>query len=81
MAARDELDRRAVELASRLSDELVESSEQVDFQMGTYLLAALTAELGQRVQARCWEQARRAIGESGNVPDGKRGQKRAGQAG
>jgi hypothetical protein len=65
MPARDELERRAVELASRLSDELVESSEQVDFQMGTYLLAALAAELGQRVQTRCWEQSRRSTSDWG----------------
>ena len=50
MAAREGLEKRAAELASRLADELVESSEQVDFRMGTFLLSALTAELGQRVQ-------------------------------
>jgi hypothetical protein len=61
MAARDDLERRASDLASRLSDELVESSELVDFRMGTFLLAALAAELGQRVQLRCWEQARRSV--------------------
>ena len=60
MAAREELERRASELATRLTDELVESSEQVDFRMGTFLLTALAAELGQRVQQRCWEQARRS---------------------
>lgn len=60
MAAREDLERRANELAARLSDELVESSELVDFRMGTFLLAALAAELGQRVQHRCWEQARRS---------------------
>ena len=59
MAARDNLEERAASLAARLADELVESSEQVDFRMGTFLLTALTAELGQRVQQRCWEQARR----------------------
>jgi hypothetical protein len=58
MAAREELEMRAGSLAARLSDELVESSELVDFRMGTYLLAALAAELGQRVQRRCWDQAR-----------------------
>jgi hypothetical protein len=58
MTTRDALERRAVELAVRLSDELVESSEQVDSRMGTYLLTALAAELGQRVQRRCWDQAR-----------------------
>jgi len=60
MPARDDLELRASQLAAQLSDELVESSEQVDFRMGTYLLAALTAELGQRVQQRCWEQSRRS---------------------
>jgi hypothetical protein len=60
MVARDDLEERARELATRLSDDLVESSEQVDFRMGTFLLAALAAELGQRVQVRCWEQARRS---------------------
>jgi hypothetical protein len=60
MATREELERRATELAARLSDELVESSELVDFRMGTYLLAGLAAELGQHVQRRCWEQARRS---------------------
>jgi hypothetical protein len=59
MAAREGLEQRAAELAARLADELVESSEQVDFRMGTFLLTALVAELGQRVQQRCWEQARR----------------------
>ena len=59
MPAREELERRAQELATRLSEELVEASEEVDFRMGTFLLASLTAELGQRVQQRCWEQARR----------------------
>ncbi len=60
MAARDILEQRAGELAARLADELVESSEQVDFRMGTFLLTALVAELGQRVQQRCWEQGRRS---------------------
>ena len=60
MAARDDLERRAGELAAQLTDELVESSELVDYRMGTFLLTALTAELGQRVQQRCWEQARRS---------------------
>ena len=60
MAARDDLERRAAERAAQLADELVESSEQVDYRMGTFLLSALVAELGQRVQQRCWEQARRS---------------------
>lgn len=58
MAIREQLEERAQRLADRLTDELVQSSEAVDYQMGTYLLAALAAELGQRVQQRCWEQAR-----------------------
>ena len=62
MSARDELELQANELAGRLADQLVESSESVDFRSGTFLLAALTAELGQRIQQRCWEQARRAGG-------------------
>src|SRR5687768_15976801 len=60
MAERDDLERRTGELAAQLTDELVESSELVDYRMGTFLLTALTAELGQRVQQRCWEQARRS---------------------
>jgi hypothetical protein len=63
MATRDDLEQRAGDLAARISDELVESSEQVDFRMGTYLLAALAAELGQRVQRRCWEQKRRSTAD------------------
>jgi hypothetical protein len=62
MTARDRLDQQASALAARLSDELVEGSEQVDYRMGTYLLAALVAELAQRIEARCWEQARRTPG-------------------
>jgi hypothetical protein len=38
----------------------VESSELADYRMGTFLLTALAAELGQRVQQRCWEQSRRS---------------------
>jgi len=60
MAARENLEQQAGQLAARLANELVESSEQVDFRMGTFLLTALAAELGQRVQQRCWEQARRS---------------------
>jgi hypothetical protein len=59
MAAREDLEQEACDLAVRLADELVESSERVDHRMGTFLLTALIAELGQRVQHRCWEQARR----------------------
>ena len=63
MAAHEELETRAAELAARLANELVESSEDVDFRTGTYLLLALAAELGQRAQNRCYDQARR--GRSG----------------
>lgn len=58
MAQRDDLEVQAHELAVRLVDELVAGSESVDFRMGTYLLAALAAELGQLVQDRCWTLAR-----------------------
>ncbi len=60
MATRDELERQAQALTNRLVDNLVETSEQVDFRAGTYLLAALAASIGERVQNRCWEQARRS---------------------
>jgi hypothetical protein len=36
----------------------VQRSESVDFRQGTYLLAALAAELGGIVQKRCWDLAR-----------------------
>jgi hypothetical protein len=62
MPTREELERRATELADKLTDELVESSELVDHRMGTFLLVALAAELGQRAQRRCWEQASRSSG-------------------
>ena len=42
MTVREDLERRASGLAGRLTDELVESSEQVDFRMGTYLLRPLS---------------------------------------
>lgn len=58
MAQRDELEAHARALASRLADELVGGSEAVDFRMGTYLLSAIAAELGELVQRRCWELAR-----------------------
>ena len=60
MAIKDELERQALELTNRLVDDLVATSEQVDFRAGTYLLAALAASIGERVQNRCWEQARRS---------------------
>jgi len=60
MVMKDELERQALELTNRLVDDLVETSEQVDFRAGTYLLAALAASIGERVQHRCWEQGRRS---------------------
>ena len=60
MASREELELQALELTNRLVDDLVATSERVDFQAGTYLLAALAAAIGERVQTRCWEQARRS---------------------
>ncbi len=41
-----------------LLDYLVQRSESVDYRAGTYLLAALAAELGGIVQRRCWDLAR-----------------------
>lgn len=57
MARAEELEARARELAIQLTDQLVESSEEVDFRSGTYLLAAVAAELGQQVGRRCQELA------------------------
>ena len=62
MARRDELEAQARTLAAGLVDDLVVSSERVDFRAGTYLLAALAAELGQHVQRRCRELARAGDG-------------------
>ncbi|MCC6175372.1 MAG: hypothetical protein IT305_08740 [Chloroflexi bacterium] len=58
MAPRDELEEQAREHADFLLDYLVQRSESVDYRQGTFLLAALAAELGTRVQLRCWELAR-----------------------
>jgi hypothetical protein len=55
---RDELEEQAREHADVLLDYLVQRSESVDFRQGTYLLAALAAELGGIVQRRCWDLAR-----------------------
>lgn len=60
MQQRDDLEGRATVLVDRLFEELVGSAEDVDFRAGTYLLAAVAAELGQRVQGRCWDLARTA---------------------
>ncbi|MBI4493796.1 MAG: hypothetical protein HY690_13475 [Chloroflexi bacterium] len=58
MGQRDELEAQARELAVDLVEGLVACSETVDFRMGSYLLAAIAAELGQQVQQRCWTLAR-----------------------
>jgi hypothetical protein len=55
---RDELEEQARQHADFLLDYLVQRSESVDFRQGTYLLAALAAELGSTVQRRCWELAK-----------------------
>jgi hypothetical protein len=55
---RDELEDQARQHADFLLDYLVQRSESVDFRQGTYLLAALAAELGSIVQRRCWDLAR-----------------------
>jgi hypothetical protein len=55
---RDELEEQARQHADVLLDYLVQRSETVDFRTGTYLLAALAAELGGIVQKRCWDLAR-----------------------
>jgi len=55
---RDELEEQAREHADVLLDYLVQRSESVDYRQGTYLLAALAAELGGIVQRRCWDLAK-----------------------
>jgi hypothetical protein len=55
---RDELEEQARQHADVLLDYLVQRSESVDYRAGTYLLAALAAELGGIVQRRCWDLAR-----------------------
>ena len=55
---REELEAQGREHAARLAEQVVESSEHVDFKGGTFLLAALTAELGQIIQRRCLDLAR-----------------------
>lgn len=57
MTHRDQLEDQAREHASVLLDYLVQRSESVDYRQGTYLLAALAAELGGIVQRRCWDLA------------------------
>ena len=58
MTYRDELEEQARQHADVLLDYLVQRSESVDFRQGTYLLAALAAELGGIVQRRCWDLAK-----------------------
>ena len=58
MAERDALEEQAREQAEQLLDFLVQRSESIDSRQGTYLLAALAAELGLHVQRRCWELAK-----------------------
>jgi len=55
---RDELEDQARQHADVLLDYLVQRSESVDYRQGTYLLAALAAELGSIVQRRCWDLAK-----------------------
>ena len=58
MTNRDDLEEQARQHADVLLDYLVQRSESVDYRAGTYLLAALAAELGGIVQRRCWDLAR-----------------------
>ncbi len=62
MPDRDELEAHARMLAARFLEQAVESSEHVDFRSGTFLLAAVAAELGQFTQRRCWDLARNEDG-------------------
>lgn len=58
MAQREDLEEQARQQAELLLEYLVQRSESIDYRQGTYLLAALAAELGVHVQRRCWELAR-----------------------
>src|SRR5205823_2119716 len=62
MDRRDDLEAEARALATALLQQHVAASERVDFRAGTYLLAALAAEVGQIVQRRCGELARSGDG-------------------
>jgi hypothetical protein len=55
---REDLEEQARQEVELLVERLVQRSESVDFRQGTYLLAAVAAELGNQVQRRCWELAR-----------------------
>ena len=59
---RDELEARASTIAGELVDRLVGSAEDVDYRSGTFLLAAIAAELGQHIHRRCIELARNGSG-------------------
>lgn len=58
MTSSDDLEAQARQHADFLLEYLVQRSESVEYRQGTYLLAALAAELGSIVQRRCWELAR-----------------------
>ena len=58
MAHNEELEEQARQQAELLLEYLVQRSESIDYRQGTYLLAALAAELGVHVQRRCWELAK-----------------------
>jgi hypothetical protein len=58
MARREDLEEQARRQVEALVEHLVERSERVDYRQGTYLLAALAAELGAQIQRRCWDLAR-----------------------
>ncbi|MBA2450657.1 MAG: hypothetical protein H0V51_21810 [Chloroflexi bacterium] len=58
MPRREDLEDVARQQAEVLVEHLVGRSESVDYRQGTYLLAALAAELGGQVQRRCWELAK-----------------------
>lgn len=58
MSDREDLEDQARQHADYLLEYLVQRSESVDYRKGTYLLAAIAAELGSIVQRRCWDLAR-----------------------
>ncbi len=60
MTQREEIEEQARQQADVLLEFLVQRSESIDYRQGTYLLAALAAELGLHVQRRCWELAKTA---------------------
>jgi hypothetical protein len=62
MSRRDDLEQRARALAAHVVEAEVLSSENLDFRGGTFLLAAIAAELGQFAQRRCMDLAREGDG-------------------